>query len=112
MIALTLIAVGAAMMATAALWSAKIKETQRESRRLAESARDKYEAARRDLDRRIVLDLRVEYRQSLQAALETAARDIRTEAQRRFYGRERRFSDEDFAALLRDANHDDLDWRE
>lgn len=131
MIALPLIVVGVAMMAMAALWSAKNKAMQRESRRRAEHD----VAARRagvgvhgggsslpDPLRdgsAIVLHLTRDQAEILRDALAAqrkanlaAGQLIRAEAQRRFYGRERRFSDDDFAAMLRDANRDDLDWRE
>ncbi len=101
MIALVLIAVGVAMMATAALWSAKIKETQRESRRITERVRDEYEA-------RTPPFARVLFWERPAGA---------PNAEWRPFGRsatlqQPRLSDDDFAQLLRDANRDDLDWRE
>jgi len=101
MIALTLIAVGVAMMATAALWSAKIKETQRESRRQSWRARDEYEARNPPFPR-------ISFWERPTGAPNAEWRPLGRSATLQ----QPRLSDDDFAQLLRDANHDDLDWRE
>jgi len=131
MIALTLFAVGVAMMLGAARRSACMRKMQRASQIRAEhdvAARragvgvhgggESLPDPLRD-GSAIVLHLTREQAEILRDALAAqrkanlaAGQLIRAEAQRRFYGRERRFSDDDFAALLREANHDDLDWRE